>query len=400
MDQTSYGRIDADGTVYVRTADGERVVGSWHAGTPDEGLAHFARRYADIATEVDLIETRLSTGAADASHAITRLRQIRESLDTAHVVGDLVGLANRLEKLVETNDEWIRTRTGIHQRHYAEPGTPTSDLAVKAARKALDQRGISAAELDLIIVATITPDMVFPATACVVQTKLQATKAWGFDISAACSGFLYALEIAFGQLLTNRYKCALIIGAEKLSAFVDWSDRTTCVLFGDGAGAAMLKKVDQAGIGILGSDLGADGEFVDNLYVSAGGSSRPASGKTVEGREHFIRMNGREVFKTAVRVMETVAKEMMEQHKLTPDQINLVIPHQANIRIIEALAGNLKVPMERVYVNLDRYGNTSAASIPLALDEARRAGRIKSGDLTLLVAFGAGLTYGATLIRW
>ena len=221
-----------------------------------------------------------------------------------------------------------------------------------------------------------------------------------FDIAAACSGFLYALEIAYGQLQTNRYKRALIIGAEKLSTITDWTDRTTCVLFGDGAGAAVLTKVDQPGIGILGTDLGADGEFVDNLYIPAGGSRTPASAESVAKRDHCIRMNGREVFKSAVRVMETVAREMMEQHKLTPDQISLVIPHQANIRIIEALASNLKMPLDKFYVNLDRYGNTSSATIPLALDEARRAGRIKPGDLTLLVAFGAGLTYGATLVRW
>jgi len=221
-----------------------------------------------------------------------------------------------------------------------------------------------------------------------------------FDISAACSGFLYALEIAYGQLLTNRYKRALIIGAEKLSSVVDWSDRATCVLFGDAAGAAVLTKVDQSGVGIIGSDLGADGEFADKLMIPAGGSSNPASAQTVEAREHFIRMNGREVFKSAVRVMETVCREMMEQHHLTPDQISLVIPHQANIRIIEALAGNLKMPMDKFYVNLDRYGNTSSATIPLALDEARRSGRVKAGDLTLLVAFGAGLTYGAALVRW
>ncbi|MES1194958.1 MAG: beta-ketoacyl-ACP synthase III, partial [Opitutus sp.] len=240
-----------------------------------------------------------------------------------------------------------------------------------------------------------------PSTACYVQHKLGVPgHATCFDFAAACSGFLYALEIAYGQLLTNRYKRALIIGAEKLSTVTDWKDRTTCVLFGDAAGAAVLTKVDQPGIGILGSDLGADGEFADNLYIPAGGSKRPADAKSVEERAHCIRMNGREVFKSAVRVMETVAREMMEQHNLSPDQIDLVIPHQANIRIIEALAGNLKVPMERVYVNLDRYGNTSSASIPLALDEARRAGRIKPGNLTLLVAFGAGLTYGATLIRW
>jgi 3-oxoacyl-[acyl-carrier-protein] synthase-3 len=308
---------------------------------------------------------------------------------------------HELSKMVDTSDEWIVSRSGIRERRIAAEDEACSDLAVKAANAALADAKMNASDIDLLIVATASPDTPLPSTACYVQHKLGVPgHATCFDISAACSGFLYALEIAYGQLQTNRYKRALIIGAEKLSTVTDWTDRTTCVLFGDGSGAAVLTKSDQPGVGILGTDLGADGEFADNLYIPAGGSKRPADAKSVAEHAHCIRMNGREVFKSAVRVMETVAKEMMEQHKLTPDQISLVIPHQANIRIIEALAGNLKVPMERVYVNLDRYGNTSAASIPLALDEARRAGRIKPGDLTRLVAFGAGLTYGATLIRW
>ena len=306
-----------------------------------------------------------------------------------------------LSKTVDTTDEWIRTRSGIRERRIAAADEATSDMAVHAAKAALADAQVTAADIDLLIIATASPDAPLPSTACYVQHKLGIpAHATCFDIAAACSGFLYAIEIAYGQLLTNRYKRALIIGAEKLSSVTDWTDRTTCVLFGDAAGAAVLHKVDQPGIGILGSDLGADGEFADNLYIAAGGSVRPADAKSVEERAHCIRMNGREVFKSAVRVMETVAREMMEQHNLTPDQINLVIPHQANIRIIESLAGSLKIPMERVYVNLDRYGNTSSASIPLALDEARRSGRIKPGDYTLLVAFGAGLTYGSTLIRW
>jgi 3-oxoacyl-[acyl-carrier-protein] synthase-3 len=306
-----------------------------------------------------------------------------------------------LSKLVDTSDEWIRTRSGIRERRVAAADEATSDLAIKAATSALADAKVNAADIDLLIVATCTPDHPLPATACIVQHKLGVpAHATCFDIAAACSGFLYALEIAYGQLQTNRYKRALIIGAEKLSTITDWSDRTTCVLFGDGAGAAVLMKVEQSGVGILGTDLGADGEFVDNLLIPAGGSRTPATAESVAKRDHCIRMNGREVFKSAVRVMETVAREMMEQHKLTPDQISLVIPHQANIRIIEALAANLEMPIEKFYVNLDRYGNTSSATIPLALDEARRAGKIKPGDLTLLVAFGAGLTYGATLIRW
>ena len=306
-----------------------------------------------------------------------------------------------LSTMVDTTDEWIHSRSGIRERHIAAENEATSDLAVQAAERALADANVKASEIDLLIIATCTPDMPLPSTACIVQHRLGVPPhATCFDIVAACSGFLYALEIAYGLLLTNRYKRALIIGAEKLSAFTDWSDRTTCVLFGDGAGAAVLTKVEQSGIGILGSDLGADGEFVDNLYVPGGGSRCPASAQSVAGHSHFIKMNGREVFKSAVRVMETVAREMLEQHQLTPDQINLVIPHQANIRIIEALAASLGIPMERVMVNLERFGNTSSASIPLALDEARMSGRIKPGDLTLMVAFGAGLTYGAALVRW
>jgi 3-oxoacyl-[acyl-carrier-protein] synthase-3 len=306
-----------------------------------------------------------------------------------------------LSKMVNTSDEWIRTRSGIGERRIAADNESCSDMAVKAAIAALADAKMTPGDIDLLIVATCTPDTPLPSTACIVQHKLGVpAHTTCFDISAACSGFLYAMEIAYGQLLTNRYKRALIIGAEKLSTIVDWSDRTTCVLFGDAAGAAVLTKVDQPGIGIIGSDLGADGEFADKLMIPAGGSSCPASAQTVEGRLHFIRMNGKEVFKSAVRVMETVCREMMEQHQLTPDQINLVVPHQANIRIIEALAGNLKLPLEKFFINLDRYGNTSSATIPLALDEARRSGRVKPGDLTLLVAFGAGLTYGAALVRW
>ncbi|AOS45409.1 3-oxoacyl-[acyl-carrier-protein] synthase 3 [Lacunisphaera limnophila] len=306
-----------------------------------------------------------------------------------------------LSQKVDTTDEWIRTRSGIRERRIAAADEACSDLAVKAAAAALADAKVTAADIDLLIVATCTPDLPLPSTACIVQHKLGVpAHATCFDIAAACSGFLYALEIAYGQLQTNRYKRALIIGSEKLSTITDWTDRTTCVLFGDGAGAAVLNKVNQPGIGILGTDLGADGAFVDNLYIPAGGSRTPATPETIANHGHCIHMNGREVFKSAVRVMETVAREMMEQHHLTPDQISLVIPHQANIRIIEALAGNLKMPLEKFFVNLDRYGNTSSATIPLALDEARRAGRIKPGDLTLLVAFGAGLTYGATLVRW
>ncbi|MDD3180089.1 MAG: ketoacyl-ACP synthase III [Opitutaceae bacterium] len=306
-----------------------------------------------------------------------------------------------LSKIVDTTDQWICERTGIKERHIAGDDEACSDLAIKAAIAALADANVKPGEIDLLIVATCSGDMPLPSTACLVQHRLGIpAHATSFDIAAACSGFLYAMEIAYGQILTNRYKCALIIGAEKLSALTDWTDRTTCVLFGDGAGAAVLRKVDQSGIGIIGSDLGADGQFVDKLCVPAGGSRKPASAQTVADRAHFIRMNGREVFKSAVRVMDQVAREMLEQHHLTADQIDLVIPHQANRRIIESLSQSLKIPLDRFYINLDRYGNTSAASIPIALAEARRFGRIKPGQITLLIAFGAGLTYGSALIRW
>lgn len=306
-----------------------------------------------------------------------------------------------LSKTVDTSDEWIRTRSGIRERHIAGDDEAASDLAIKAANAALLDAGVKGEEIDLLIVATCTPDHRMPSTACVVQHKIGVPPhATCFDISAACTGFLYATEIAYGLLLTGRYKCALVIGAEKISTIIDWKDRTTCVLFGDAGGAAVLKKSPTPGIGIIGSDLGADGEMVELLYTPAGGSRRPSTPESLATGDHCLRMKGKEVFKQAVRVMETVAREMVEQHGLTFDQINLIIPHQANHRIIDALASNLGVPLDRFYVNLDRYGNTSAASIPLALDEARRAGRIKPGDYTLLIAFGAGLTYGSTLIRW
>jgi len=250
--------------------------------------------------------------------------------------------------MVDTSDEWIFTRSGIRERRIAGADEACSDLAVKAANAALADAKIKAGDIDLLIVATASPDTPLPSTACYVQHKLGVPgHATCFDIAAACSGFLYALEIAYGQLLTNRYKRALIIGAEKLSTVTDWTDRTTCVLFGDAAGAAVLIKVDQPGIGILGSDLGADGEFADNLYIPAGGSKRPADAQSVAEHAHCIRMNGREVFKSAVRVMETVAREMMEQHNLSPDQIDLVIPHQANIRIISTVTATPPPPPSR-----------------------------------------------------
>jgi len=274
-------------------------------------------------------------------------------------------------------------------------------MAVNAAHAALADARLTPADVDLLIVATITPDYPMPAAACIVQQKLGLRNDVAcFDLNAACSGFIYALDTACAMLGSGRYRHALVIGVEKLSAIVDWQDRTTCVLFGDGAGAAVVGRSDQPGIGLLGTKLGASGENLELLWVPYGGSSQPATAASLASHGHCIKMKGKEVFKLAVRAMDEAARDILEQQQVTADQIALVIPHQANLRIIESISQYLELPMDRFFVNVERYGNTSAASIPIALDEARRAGRIKPGDLTLLVAFGAGLTYASALIRW
>ncbi len=302
---------------------------------------------------------------------------------------------------IDTSDEWIVSRSGIRERHIAAPGEMTSDMAVHAARLALADAKLQPADIDLLVIATITPDMPMPATACSVQHKLGlSTSTACFDLNAACSGFIYALDTACAMVGSGRYRHALVIGVEKLSSIVDWTDRTTCVLFGDGAGAAVIGASARPAVGLIGAKLGSYGDCVDLLCIPAGGSNTPASTASLASRDHFLKMKGKEVFKYAVRGMEEAARDILEQHGIAANQINLVIPHQANLRIIESIAQYLKLPMGRFFVNLDRYGNTSAASIPIALDEARRAGRINPGDLTLLVAFGAGLTYGSALIRW
>jgi 3-oxoacyl-[acyl-carrier-protein] synthase-3 len=302
---------------------------------------------------------------------------------------------------IDTSDEWIVSRSGIRERHIAAPGEMTSDMAVHAARLALADAKLQPADIDLLVIATITPDMPMPATACSVQHKLGlSTSTACFDLNAACSGFIYALDTACAMIGSGRYRHALVIGVEKLSSIVDWTDRTTCVLFGDGAGAAVIGASARPAVGLIGAKLGSYGDCVDLLCIPAGGSNTPASAASLASRDHFLKMKGKEVFKYAVRGMEEAARDILEQHGIAANQINLVIPHQANRRIIESIAQYLELPMERFFVNLDRYGNTSAASIPIALDEARRAGRINPGDLTLLVAFGAGLTYGSALIRW
>lgn len=311
-------------------------------------------------------------------------------------------LANdALSRMLDTSDEWIRARSGIRERRIASAEEASSDLAVQAARRALEDACTEASEIDLLVVATVTPDHPMPATACIVQHKLGVpSDAACFDVNAACSGFIYGLDIACAMIGSGRYKKALVVGAEKLSSIVDWKDRGTCLLFGDGAGAAVVGASTRPGIGLVGTRLGALGENTDLLLIPSGGSRNPSSPKSIARGDHFIKMKGKEVFKLAVRVMEEAARDILEQHGLAANQIGLVIPHQANLRIIEAIAQYLELPIERFFVNVDRYGNTSAASIPIALDEARRVGRIRPGDLTLLVAFGAGLTYGSALIRW
>ncbi|HAG06676.1 MAG TPA: 3-oxoacyl-ACP synthase [Peptococcaceae bacterium] len=304
-----------------------------------------------------------------------------------------------LEKMVDTSDAWIRERTGIRERRIAAPEEATSDLAAAAARAALADAGITAGEVDLIIVATATPDTLFPATACLVQEKLGADRAGAFDLLAGCSGFIYALACGAQFIAGGAADTVLVVGAETLSRIVNWEDRNTCVLFGDGAGAAVLRPAPREK-GILATLLGSDGSGGTLLQLPAGGSRLPASQRTVQENLHYIQMNGREIFKFAVRVMGDAALEVVRKAGLSPEQIDLFIPHQANIRIIDAAARRLGVPMEKVVVNVDRYGNTSAASVPLALADARDAGRLCRGANIVMVAFGAGLTWAAAAVRW
>ncbi|TVX97712.1 beta-ketoacyl-ACP synthase III [Cohnella terricola] len=304
-----------------------------------------------------------------------------------------------LEQKVETNDEWIVTRTGIRERRIAAPEQATSDLAYEASVKALDAAGITADDIDLIIVATITPDMFFPSTACLLQEKLGAKKAAAFDLSAACSGFIYGLANAVGFIKTGMYRHVLVVGAECLSRITDYEDRNTCILFGDGAGAVVLGQVPE-GRGFKSFKLGADGSGGELLRIRGGGSRYPSSEETINNRHHFIEMNGRDVFKFAVRVMGSAAEEALESAGYSKADIDLLIPHQANIRIIQSALERLDLSEDKAMINLDRYGNVSAASIPLALAEAVEEGRVKEGDCLVLVGFGGGLTWGATVLKW
>jgi 3-oxoacyl-[acyl-carrier-protein] synthase III len=309
-------------------------------------------------------------------------------------------LTNReLEKIVDTTDEWIRTRTGIGERRIAAPDEATSDMATKAALAAMSQADVKAKEIDLIIVATVTPDMFFPATACWVQKKLGAVRAACFDISAACSGFLYAMEIAQQFISTHVYNTVLIVGADKLSSIVNWSDRNTCVLFGDGAGAAILRNRG-ASHGVVATHMGSDGEFAEILFMPGGGSRYPITSENIGQKLNTIKMQGKETYKQAVTAMSDAADRALEAAGLQYDEIACVIPHQANMRIIEAIAHRMRLPIEKFYVNLEKYGNTSAAAVAIALDEAHRTGRFKVGDYILLVVFGGGLTWASSVIQW
>jgi len=304
-----------------------------------------------------------------------------------------------LEKMVETSDEWIVTRTGIRERHIADDSQATSDLCLEAARRALEQASLTVEDIDLILVATSSPDTLFPSTACWVQKKLGAVEIPAFDLSAGCTGFLYGLIVAESLILNRVCRRVLLIGGELLSKITNWEDRSTCVLFGDAAGAAILEE-SQDDSGILSSYWRADGSLAELLYLPAGGTQLPASEETVKKRLHYISMKGNEVFKHAVRRMGEAALEALKLAGLKPEEVNHFIPHQANIRIIEATGERLKMPPEKVYTNIDRYGNVSVASIPICLEELRMQGKLKKGDIILMDAFGAGFTWAAIVYRW
>ena len=302
-----------------------------------------------------------------------------------------------LEKIVETSDEWITTRTGIKQRRIADKDVNASDMAYEASVRALESADMSPSDIDGIILGTITPEFLFPSTACLLQSKLGCRNIMAFDLLAGCSGFLYALHVGNAMVSSGQSKNLLIVGAEVLSRIMDYEDRSTCILFGDGAGAVVLSQSEEPGV--LSSCLNSDGDNWELLYMPGGGSRIPASVESVQNRDHFLKMNGRDVFKIAVKSLETASLEAVERANLKPEDIDLFIPHQANLRIIDAVRKRLDMPEEKVYINLDRYGNTSSASVPIALDEAIQAGIAKKGDNILTAAFGAGFTWGATLFK-
>ncbi len=327
-------------------------------------------------------------------------KPIAEIVSTGRFLPDKVMTNHDLERIVDTSDEWIVTRTGIRERRIAPEGLNAADMGAGAARIAMERAGVQPGEVDLLIVTTATPDRWLPSTACDVQAILGCTNATAFDLMAACSGFLYALTLAEGYLAAKRGEVAVVVSSEKMSSIVDWTDRSTCVLFGDGAGAAVVRPSNGSGRGIVSSHMGSDGKLANLLHRPAGGAAIPMNEDVLGRREHLVRMAGREVFKNAVRSMVEAADLALQQAGLTPDDIDLLVPHQANIRIIEATAKYVGIPMDKVFVNLDRYGNMSSASVPVALDEAIEQGRIPAGANVLSVAFGAGLTWGATVFKF
>ncbi len=304
-----------------------------------------------------------------------------------------------LEKMVDTSDDWIIQRTGIKERRIVENGQITSDLATQASLRAMEDAGVSPHDLDMIITSTITPDHIFPSTSCFIQQKLGATRASAFDILAACAGFIYALSIGQSFVNSGAMETILVVGAECLSTITDYTDRTTCVLFGDGAGAVVIQK-SSTKHEILSTSLAADGSQADVLIMPGGGAKIPASLESVQQRTHYIQFRGKEVFKLAINNITNLILETVKRNSLAIEDIDLIIPHQSNLRIIEATMEKLGLPMEKAFVNIDKYGNTSSASIPIAIDEARKEGRLSKGDLVMLVAFGSGLTWGSSIIQW
>lgn len=320
---------------------------------------------------------------------------------TGKYVPERIVTNDDLSKIVDTSDEWIFGRSGIKRRRIAADGETTSDMALKASKAAIESAGLTPHDIDLVIVTTVNPDMLFPSTACILQAKLGIRNNIPcFDLEAACSGFVYGMEVATSMMASGRYKNALVVSSEKMSSMLDWKDRSTCVLFGDGSGAVVFAASGEENVGILGNVLGADGSDTAMLCMPAGGSAMPPSERTVREGLHYLKMDGREVFKHAVRIMQEKALEVLDLCGVSAEDVALLIPHQANTRIIETVAKRLKIPSEKVYVNIENYGNTSSASIPIALDEVVRGGKVRKGDLVLLVAFGAGLTWGATLVRF
>ena len=320
-------------------------------------------------------------------------------ISTGHSYPEGVLTNADLEKLVDTNDEWITSRTGIKQRRKAADNEYTSQFAVKAARQALERGGIDPKEIDIIVCATTTPDQILPSTGCLIQRELGCDNAAGMDVFAACSGFLYGITMVESMIRTGQIRYALVIGAEVLTKYVDYTDRSTCVIFGDGAGAAVIGPVAD-GKGILATKIRSDGRYEEQLFAPGGGTKLGTTHETIDNRDHFFKMRGNELFKVAVRSMAEISAEMLAKAGFTVDDVDLVVPHQANQRITDAVASRLGVPEEKVYSNIAQHGNTSSASIPIALDECMESGRIKEGDLVLLTAFGGGVTWGATVIRF